>query len=59
MCGLSTANLLFLIVVTFSGQQKRDKILYSRTEAEVDMMRSFKQIMDPNHILNPNKVLGM
>lgn len=39
------------------GSLKREFLHYSRSPAELALMRSIKQAMDPNGILNPGKVL--
>ncbi len=39
------------------GLLKRDWLSYSRTEAEVALMRQLKAVLDPRGILNPGKVL--
>ena len=39
------------------GLLKRDFLSYSRSPAELHLMRSLKKMMDPNGILNPGKVL--
>ncbi|KAF8018717.1 hypothetical protein BT93_H3577 [Corymbia citriodora subsp. variegata] len=36
---------------------KAEKILYSKSPAAVQLMASVKNLLDPNHILNPYKVL--
>lgn len=38
------------------GLVKRDYLEYSRSEAEIQYMKSVKAIFDPNHIMNPGKV---
>ena len=40
------------------GLEKRRWLSISRTENEIELMRSLKQMMDPENILNPGKVLG-
>ncbi len=40
------------------GLEKRDYLRYSRSEAEIALMRSLKSMLDPKGILNPGKVLG-
>ncbi len=40
------------------GLMKRDYLSWSRSPAEVAVMRTLKQAFDPRHILNPGKVLG-
>lgn len=40
------------------GTLKRDFLSYSRSEAEIDVMRRIKQALDPDGILNPGKVLA-
>jgi FAD/FMN-containing dehydrogenase len=39
------------------GFKKRDFISYSKSTAAIAMMKQLKQIIDPNNILNPYKVL--
>ncbi len=39
------------------GTEKRDYLSWSRTEAEVDLMRTLKCTRDPKGILNPGKVI--
>ncbi|MEJ0034755.1 MAG: FAD-binding oxidoreductase [Gammaproteobacteria bacterium] len=39
------------------GSLKRDFLHYSRSPAELDLMRAIKRAMDPNGILNPGKVI--
>jgi FAD/FMN-containing dehydrogenase len=41
------------------GLEKREWLSHSRTEAELDLMRSIKQCLDPKNILNPGKVLSL
>jgi FAD/FMN-containing dehydrogenase len=38
------------------GLLKKEYLHYSRSAAEIDMMRSIKRVFDPNHIMNPGKV---
>ncbi|ETN93457.1 putative FAD-linked oxidoreductase [Gammaproteobacteria bacterium MOLA455] len=38
------------------GLLKKDYLHYSRSEVEMDMMRSIKRAFDPNHIMNPGKL---
>lgn len=40
------------------GLVKKDYIEYSRSAAEVAMMRGVKQVFDPNNIINPGKVFN-
>jgi FAD/FMN-containing dehydrogenase len=40
------------------GLQKRAHLSYSRTEAEIALMKLLKASLDPKGILNPGKVLG-
>jgi FAD/FMN-containing dehydrogenase len=39
------------------GSLKREFLHYSRSPEELTLMRAIKQVMDPNGILNPGKVL--
>ncbi|MBP7468646.1 MAG: FAD-binding oxidoreductase [Thauera sp.] len=39
------------------GTLKRDWLHYSRSEAELALMRALKQTLDPKNILNPGKML--
>jgi len=39
------------------GLKKRDMIGYSKSMAAVNWMAHLKELFDPNHILNPYKVL--
>jgi FAD/FMN-containing dehydrogenase len=39
------------------GSLKRSFLHYSRSPEEIALMRAIKQVMDPNGILNPGKVL--
>lgn len=39
------------------GFLKTNYLSYSKTEKEIDIMKSLKSTMDPNGILNPYKVL--
>lgn len=38
------------------GLVKRDYLNYSRSEIEIDYMRSVKAVFDPNNIMNPGKI---
>ncbi len=38
------------------GIEKRDYLHFSRSEAEIALMRQLKQSLDPKGILNPNKI---
>ena len=40
------------------GLLKRDFLGYSRTEAEIDIMRAVKHALDPNGVMNPGKLLA-
>ncbi len=39
------------------GIEKKDYLKYTRTDQEVLLMRTIKQMLDPKNILNPGKVL--
>ena len=39
------------------GVLKRDWLAYSRTPAEIALMRTLKTALDPRGILNPGKML--
>jgi FAD/FMN-containing dehydrogenase len=38
------------------GMTKRDYLTYSRSEAEIAVMKAIKQVFDPNGIMNPGKI---
>ncbi|UAW98839.1 FAD-binding oxidoreductase [Halopseudomonas nanhaiensis] len=38
------------------GMTKRDYLTYSRSEAEIAVMKSIKAVFDPNGIMNPGKI---
>ncbi len=40
------------------GLVKRDFLSYSRSDAEIALMRGIKAVFDPNNILNPGKILA-
>ena len=40
------------------GLLKRDFLGYSRSPAEIDIMRAVKQALDPNSVMNPGKLLA-
>jgi FAD/FMN-containing dehydrogenase len=40
------------------GLLKRDFIGYSRSAAEIEIMRALKGVLDPNQIMNPGKLLS-
>ena len=39
------------------GLLKKDVLLYSRSESEINLMRQVKKVFDPNGILNPGKLI--
>jgi FAD/FMN-containing dehydrogenase len=41
------------------GLLKRDDLHWSRTAAEIGLMRQVKQAFDPGNILNPGKMLSI
>ena len=40
------------------GLLKKDYLHYSKSETEINLMRSVKNIFDPNGILNPGKLFN-
>lgn len=40
------------------GLLKRDFLDYSRSAAEIEIMRALKSVLDPNQIMNPGKLLA-
>ncbi|MEJ2132709.1 MAG: FAD-linked oxidase C-terminal domain-containing protein, partial [Gammaproteobacteria bacterium] len=38
------------------GLVKRDYLGFSRSEAEVRLMRELKNVLDPNGVMNPGKI---
>ncbi len=40
------------------GLQKREFLGWTRSPAEIALMRTLKRALDPNNILNPGKILG-
>lgn len=41
------------------GLMKRDKLHYSKTQPMINLMKSVKNLLDPNEILNPYKMLPL
>ncbi|SDR70713.1 FAD/FMN-containing dehydrogenase [Halopseudomonas xinjiangensis] len=41
------------------GMTKRDYLTYSRSEAEIAVMKSIKAVFDPNNIMNPGKIFSI
>jgi glycolate oxidase subunit GlcD len=41
------------------GLLKRDQLHHSRSEHEIELMRSLKRVFDPNGIMNPGKLLPL
>jgi FAD/FMN-containing dehydrogenase len=39
------------------GLEKKDYLTYSRTDAEINLMKCLKAALDPKNILNPGKVI--
>ena len=40
------------------GLLKRDFLAFSRSQAEIDIMRGVKAVLDPNGVMNPGKLLA-
>ena len=40
------------------GLLKRDFLSYSRSSAEIDIMRAVKRVLDPNGVMNPGKLFA-
>ncbi len=40
------------------GLVKKDYLQYSRSGAEVELMRGIKKLFDPNNIINPGKIFS-
>jgi FAD/FMN-containing dehydrogenase len=40
------------------GMTKRDYLGYSRSEAEIAVMKAIKAVFDPNGIMNPGKIFN-
>ena len=41
------------------GLEKKDWLGISRSEQEIELMRTLKRSLDPNNILNPGKVISL
>jgi len=41
------------------GLEKKEYLSISRTDAEIDLMRTLKRTLDPKNILNPGKVISI
>jgi FAD/FMN-containing dehydrogenase len=41
------------------GLLKKDYLSYTRAPAELELLRALKRTLDPNHILNPGKILDV
>ncbi|MGZ6442170.1 MAG: FAD-linked oxidase C-terminal domain-containing protein, partial [Pseudobdellovibrionaceae bacterium] len=39
------------------GLTKKSFLSYTRSEAEIEIMRGIKKVFDPDNIMNPGKVL--
>lgn len=39
------------------GAQKAGALAWARSPAELALMRSLKQVLDPSNILNPGKII--
>lgn len=59
------ADEIFKLVASFGGSVsaehgvgllKRDKLHYSKTKVEIEVMRQIKKMLDPNNIMNPGKI---
>ena len=40
------------------GLLKRDQLRFTRSEAEIRILKSLKQVFDPNEVMNPGKLLS-
>ena len=40
------------------GLLKRDYLHYTRSPAEIELMRGMKALFDPRGVLNPGKLIG-
>jgi len=41
------------------GLEKKAYLKYTRSEAEIELMRKTRRMMDPDNILNPGKVFDI
>lgn len=41
------------------GLLKKDYLSYSRSPAEIELLKSFKRLLDPKNILNPGKIVDV
>jgi FAD/FMN-containing dehydrogenase len=41
------------------GLEKKAYLKYTRSEAEIELMRKTKRMMDPDNILNPGKLFDL
>ena len=41
------------------GLEKKAYLSFSRSEAEINLMRKIKKTLDPNGILNPGKIFDL
>jgi len=41
------------------GLLKRDQLHFSRSQPEINLMKSIKQVFDPNNVMNPGKLISI
>ena len=39
------------------GLLKRQQLIFSRSASEIRLMKSLKHVFDPNHVMNPDKMI--